>query len=70
MRGILSHGAFAVLAAMSAAHDNRIFGAGAIDRAITQTRKAKAYGNTSRYFPHQGKREVARRQRQAAKKIS
>ena len=49
-------------------HAHRIFGHENIRATIAQTRKnGKKLINRSRYMPHQGPREIARRLRQAEK---
>ena len=42
----------------------KVYGAANIAHVITQTRKGRYYGDTSKYMPHQGARECARRRRQ------
>lgn len=54
------------LPATSSMGVRKVYGAQAIQRVVTDNRKGKRYGNTSRYFPHQGPRECARRVRQMA----
>lgn len=47
---------------------SRVFGASAISHVVTQNQKSgKRLVNRSRYTPHQGEREIARRLRQAAR---
>jgi len=66
----MSRGKFgmaAALALLSSTSVRKVYGASAIQRVVTDSRKGKRYGNTSRYQPHQGPRECARRVRQMAR---
>lgn len=60
--GIVS-GLRRAMIALSEQKSRRIYGAANIAEAIKHTLKGKRYGNTSRYMPHQGERECARRRR-------
>ena len=63
-RGIIGSGIGLALASLASLHTSRVYGAESIRYAVRQSMKGRVYGNTSRYMPHQGEQEIARRLRQ------
>lgn len=60
----------AAMASAALGIGHRVFGAANIAEAIDRSRKAgKRFVNRSKYMPHQGEREIARRLRQEARNI-